>query len=240
MGILAALFVIAIVVSAASAANLNFRNENFSIDVPSGSNFTESAVTNVNIGDVAMKMLVFENLGNNSNDVSTIIYLKDSSADKNVISEFINDLKKDNEVVEENSNYTIVKTKNSDSVNFFNFDVGNDIGGFIDGVGDVFSSHKDINFSAEGNSFSISDAGLEISDANGEGVSIRSEGIKVSDSTNNGTEGANVTVDGNFTTEIQDCDYTVYLKNPSGDQLLTISGNKLDTLKAMANTASFK
>ena len=78
---------------------------NFAIDIPSGSDFSEEATTNLNVGDVAMNMEVFANHGGNANDVSAIVYLKDGSKDQNIISDVINDLKKDAPVVEENDKY---------------------------------------------------------------------------------------------------------------------------------------
>lgn len=243
LGILTVLFAVAVIVSAAGAADLvnDFKNDNFAISVPSASNFTEGAATSVNIGDVAMKMLVFENSGNNSNDIGTIIYLKDSSANRSVISDFSNDLKKDNEVVEENANYTVVKTKSSEDFNFFNFEnAEKDIDRIMSGVGDIFSSNGDINFSADGNSISLSDKGLQITDANGEGVSITSEGINVSDSANNVSGNASFNIDGNFTNDIQNSEYVVYVENSDKTQSIAVSGNNVDVLKAMAGTVSFK
>ena len=243
--IFAALLVVAVMISAACAADLlndSFKNENFAVDVPSGSNFSQSAVTEVNVGEVAMKMIVFENSAKNCDDAGTIIYLEDTSDNKNVISEFINDLRKDNEIVEENNNYTIVKTKNSNDFNFFNFDdIENGVNSLISGAEDIVSSEGDINFSADGNNISLSDKGLEITDADGEIVSISGEGIQVSGSASGGASAdGDVMVEGNLTGDIHDSEYVIYLKNPDNSQVIAIAGNNPEVLKAMADTASFK
>ena len=117
LGILTALFVIAILISAVSAANV-MDNEYFTINIPDNSDFSQDATTNINAGDVAMNMLVFENTGNSSDDVGTIMYLKDSSDDSNVISDLYNDLKKDGQIVEEKDKYIVFKTQNSTIIKF--------------------------------------------------------------------------------------------------------------------------
>ncbi len=241
LGIFTALFVIAVVISAANAADLvdEFNNENFKINVPSGCDFSQNATTDVNVGEVVMSMIVFENTGNNSNNVSSITYLNDSSADKKIVSDVINDLKKDGEIVEENGNYTIVKTQNITNSDVSVSDIENGINSIMGFANDLFSSNGDLNFSADGNSISLSDKGLEIADANGTNVSISSEGIKVSegDELSNDT---NITVDGNMSTDFNDGDYVAFLTNQDNNQLILISGNNLDSLKAMADTVSFK
>ena len=242
--ILAAVAVIAMVISAVNAVDLvknDFNNENFAIDIPSGSDFSEEVTTNINAGDVAMNMLVFENSGNNSDDVSAVIYLKDSSPDKNVISDFTNDLQKDGEIVEENDGYVIVKTQNSN--NLFNFDVGNDLDSIFSFFDGLFSSDGNINISDNGDGISFSDGVLEIHDANGENVSISADGIKVSGEASsedgNVSDVTDVSVEGNMT-DIHYGEYVLYLENPDNNQLIAISGNNLDVMKAMADTASFK
>jgi hypothetical protein len=242
LGVLTALFVIAMAMSIACAAN-SIDNENFSIEVPDGSDFSQVSTSNISFGDMAIDMLAFENSGSNSADVGTIMYLKESADDLNIISDLYNDLKKDGEIAEENDKYVIFKTPNSND--FLNLDVGNsldDIMGFAEGI---FSSEdKDIGFSSNGDSISFSDKGLEISDANGQNVSISSEGIVFSDeaSSDEGkvSGGANVTVDGNFNADIQSGDYAAFIKNKNNDQVLLIVGNDLDAIKGVADTASFK
>jgi hypothetical protein len=234
--ILTALFVIAIVVSAASAVNLtsnDFKNENFAINVTSGSNFTECSTTNINIGDMAMKMLAFENSGNNSNNVSAIIYLKDSSVNKSVISDFAKDLKKDNQVVEENENYTIVKINSSDDFSSVSLDEAvNDINSLVNGLQDIFSSKSDINISSDGSSFSLSDKGLQISNANGEGVSITSDGIKVSNFTDNASLDNATEID-----NVTFLDIVSFLDNASLDNASLDNASFLDN--ASLDNASF-
>ena len=79
-----------LVSSAAAAENLishDFGNEGFSIDVPSGSDFIKEASTNLNVGDVAMNMSVFENNAGSSDDVSAVAYIKDMSSNQNIVDE---------------------------------------------------------------------------------------------------------------------------------------------------------
>ena len=230
---------IGMVISAVSAADLvnNDFDGKFTVDIPSGCNFNDGAVSDINAGDVSMYLAVYENLGNNSDDVSTIIYLNDSSADKRVISDFISDLEKDGKKVEENDKYFVVETNNLDDLNI---DVANDLDSFLSFVGDIFSSDADMSFSADGNTVSLSDKGLVISDANGENVSISSDGVVVSGTdSGDGSSDVNVNVDENMTGDVKTGDYAAYLKNQNGDQLIVISGDNLDILKAMAETATF-
>lgn len=239
LGVLLALLAIGMVISAVSAADLVNKDFDgkFKIDIPSECDFNEGAVTNINAGDVAMYMAVYENRGNNSDDVGTIIYLNDSSADKKVITGFISDLEKDGKKIEENDKYFVVETKNSADVNI---DVANDLDSILSFVGDIFSSNADLSFSADGNNVSLSEKGLVISDANGENVSISSDGVVVSGSeSGDGSSDVNVTVDENVTGDVKTGDYAAYLKNQKGDQLIVISGNNLELLKSMAETATF-
>ena len=239
LGILLALLAIGMVISAANAADLVQKDFNgkFAVDVPSECDFNEGAVTNINAGDVSMCLEVFENLANNSDDVSTVIYLNDSSADKRVISDFISGLEKDGKKVEETDKYFVVETKNSADVNI---DVADDLDSFLSFVGDIFSSDADMSFSADGNQISLSEKGLFISDANGENVSISSDGVVVSGSdSEDGSSDVSVNVDENMTGDVKTGDYAAYLKNQKGDQLIVISGDNLDLLKAMAETATF-
>ena len=92
-GILLSSLAIAMVISAASAVDLvsDFNNGDFGIDVASGANFTETV--NIATGDI--NLVIFENSADNSNDANSIIYFKDSTADKNQVNGFIKDLEKD-------------------------------------------------------------------------------------------------------------------------------------------------
>ena len=261
IGVFSALLLIAFIVSSVGAAdNLvsdGIKSDSFSIDVPSGSNFADEAATNINAGDVSMNMLVFENKGDNAKDVSAVMYLKDSSSNQNIISDAINDLEKEGAILEQNDKYFVVETKNADNWDFFNFDIGNGINdffGFANGLFssanvDVSSEGNDVNISSngmnvvsdDGSSVSLSDKGLEVSDANGENVSISGDGVKVSDNGTGGNAAGNVDVSVNTDaiSAIENSDYALCIKNPKNDQLIVISGDNLDLLKSMAETASF-
>ena len=101
-------------------------------------------------------------------------------------------------------------------------------------VGSIFSD-EGFNVTSDGNSVSISNKGLEVSDANGQNVSITSEGVSVSDGAGNETVNVSSDVDSN----IKDCDYSIYLKNQGNDKVIVVSGNNLELLKSMAETVSF-
>ncbi|MBR1610329.1 MAG: hypothetical protein IJ672_02410, partial [Methanobrevibacter sp.] len=74
LGVLLALLAVAMVISAASAVDLvnDFNNDNFNINVASGSNFSEM----VNVANSDMDLIVFENSGDGSSDANSIIYFK--------------------------------------------------------------------------------------------------------------------------------------------------------------------
>lgn len=225
-------------ISAASAAD-SLNSGNFGINVPAGSNFVQEATTNISFGDIAMDMLVFENLGNNSDNVSTVMFLNDSSPDKSAISSVYGDLEKNGEIVEQSGNYTIFKTQNSDDL--LNLSGDDALGGISDFVGGIFSSISDVNVSSENNTVSLSDDGLNVSDANGSNVSISSEGVSVSTNSSdseNSTD-VNVSFETSVTPNVDYSDYASYIKNPNDSQVIVISGNNLDALKEMAKTASF-
>lgn len=215
---------IVVVISAASAVDLanDFNNKDFKVNVPSGTNFNET----VNISTGNMNLMVFENSGNNSRDVNSLVYFKDSSANKKEINGFIKDLEKNGNKVEETDKYIVLKNTQKSS----GFDISNNLDGIFDSVSSIFSSDG-LNVSSNGNSVSFSGKGLEVSDANGENVSITSEGVSVS---GNGT----VNVSSNADSNIQNCDYSIYLKN-NNDKVIVISGNDLELLKEMAETVSF-
>ena len=84
-----AFLAICMIISAASAVDLvnNFSYDDFEVKVASGTNFTDS----VNVTTNNMKLLIFENSGIDSSDVNSIIYFKDSTADKNQVNGFITD-----------------------------------------------------------------------------------------------------------------------------------------------------
>lgn len=225
-----ALLAVFVVISAVNAVDLvnDFDNGDFKINVPSGTDFNET----VNISVNEMNMIVYENLGKNSHDANSIIYLKDSSADKNEINQFIKDLEKDAKKFEETDKYIVFKnTQNSND-----FDIGNSLDGVFNIANDIFSSGGNFNVSADGNSVSFSDKGLEILDANGEGASISSEGINFFG--NESSDNVTSDISSGAGSSMEYSDYSVYLKNNNANKVIVISGNNLELLKAMAETAS--
>ena len=264
IGILSLFLALAIIISGVSAADNNLvsddlANKNFKIDVPSGSTFNEGASTNLKVGDLDFIINVYENSGNGSEDVNAILYFKDSSADKKLIDDMCNDLQKDGEVVEETDDYFIVKTQNN-NWDLLNFNIGDDIGGAWDFVTGLFFGDSEVSVSAndsdvevsndginivspDNESVSLSNQGLEVSDANGEGVSISNEGIKVSANVSeNGTASDDVFVafDENMSSNMANGEYVLCIKNPDNSQAIMLTGNNLDLMKEMADTASFK
>ena len=199
LSIFSALLVIAIAISSVGAADLTsngIESANFAIDIPSGSDFAEETTTNLNIGDFSISMEIFANNGENANDVSTIVYLKDSSKDQTVISDVINDLKKDGPIVEENDKYFIVETKDANNWDFLNFDIGNDIDSLWNLATGIFSDDSNVNVTTESadvqvsqdeginivaddnTTVSLSTKGFEVADPNGDDVSIEKSGNK--------------------------------------------------------------
>lgn len=231
LGVFLASLAIAMVISAASAVDLanDFKYDDFGIKVASGTNFNETV--NISVND--MNMIVFENSGNASSDANSIIYFKDTSADKKEITSFIKDLEKAGNKVEETDKYVVLKNNYS----YKDFDIDVDLDSIFNFVGSIFSD-EGLNLSADGNSVSISDKGLEISDASGENVSITSNGVSVSGDAS--SDNVTVDVSSDVDSNIKDCDYSVYLKNKDNSQVIVISGNNLELLKAMAENASFK
>lgn len=218
------------VISAASAVDLvnEFNNDNFGVKVASGSNFADT----VNIATNNMKLLIFENSGSDSSDVNSIIYFKDSTADKNQIDGFIKDLEKDGTKIEETDKY--IALKNSQNSN--DFDVSNNIDGFFNIAGSIFSSDG-LNVSADDNSISLSSNGFKVSSVDGENVSITSDGVSVSGNSSAGNETVNVSSD--VDSNIKNSDYSIYLKNHDNSEVIVISGNNLELLKSMAETVFF-
>ena len=230
LGVFIALLAITIVISAVSAADLadDFNNDNFAINIASGSNFTES----VNVANKDIVLSIFENSANDSKDANSIIYFKDQTADKSEINNFIKDLENGGEKVEETDKYVVLKN----TQNFKDFDVMDEVNGIFNFIGSIFSSGDGLNISADGSSVSFSGKGLEVSDASGENVSITTDGISVSgESSDNET----VDVSSDVGSDIENSDYSLYLKNQNNDEVIVISGNNLELLKQMAETVSF-
>lgn len=261
--IFSALFVLAIVISSAGAVDdlvsNQFDNESFVIDVPSGSDFSKDATTVLNAGDVAMNMSVFENHGDNAADVSTIMYLKDSSSDKKIANDLINDLETDGNVIEENDKFVVIETQNQNNWDFSS--IGDDLDSlwsFIDGFfssdsgvevstndTDVQASSADgINIDSENASVKLSGNGFEVSDADGSNVSISTEGIKVSGGSSDvngegGSVDADVSIDSDAVYDIENGQYAICVKDLNNGQVIIINGNNLDLMKSMAQSASF-
>lgn len=260
--IVSALLAFAIVISSVGAVDdlvsNEFENESFVIDIPSGSDFSKEVTTVLKVDDVAMNMSVFENHGDNSDDVSTIMYLKDSSSNKDVVNDFINDFKKDGDVIEENSKFIVIKTQNSNNWDFLN--IGDDINSFWSFIDGIFSSDSEadvstndadvkvssadgINIDSENSSVKLSSEGLHVSDANGSDVSISTDGVKVSNgaSDDSGNDSANTTVsvNANAIPNVDNGDYAICIKNLEDGQVIIITGNNLDLMESMAQSASF-
>ena len=229
LGILVALLAVTMVISAASAVDLvnEFNSDNFKVNVASGSNFSEM----VNVADNDMDLAVFENSGDGSSDANSIIYFKDNSADKSEIDGFVKDLEKGGEKIEETDKYVVLKN-NQDLADF---DIGNSLDSIFDFANTIFSGGDGLNVSAEGSSVSFSGNGLEVHDAGGEDVSITREGISVSGESSDSNETVDIDADAN----IENSDYSVYLKNQDNSAVIVISGNNLELLKTMAETATF-
>ena len=251
--VLSALFVIAIAISSVGAVDLVSNG----IDSPSGSDFAEEATTNLNVGDVAMNMEVFANHGGNANDVSAIVYLKDGSKDQNIISDVINDLKKDASIVEENDNYFIVETKDANNWDFFNLGIGNDIDTIWNFATGIFSDNSNVNVTTEdadvqvskdegihivgddNSTVSLSTKGFAVSDPNGDDVSISTDGVNVNDSKGEGSVDVNSSFDGDIISNVDNADYAICIESPDNNQVIVIAGNDLELLKSIAETASF-
>lgn len=268
--ILSALLLLAIVISSASAAGNGLINgdfaDDFKLSVPSGSDFDQTAVTDLNFSDGGFKILVFENLVENSKDASTIIYVADGTNDSSIVSGVITDLKNDYELLEDNGNSMVFKSKQSN--NGFGLNIGDTTEDIWNSVSDVFSSFADsssdngisvsdgknnnVSLSAdgiqvsdsEGADVSLSTGGFEVSDANGQNVSLSPNGIKVSSSSSDNISDelvdANVSWNGNMDLTNIDCDYIVAVQNKNTDKVILLAGNDLDLLKTMAETVSFK
>ena len=258
--VLSALFVIAIAISSVGAVDLvssGIDSANFAIDIPSGSDFSQEATTNLNVGDMAMNMEVFANHGDNANDVNAIVYLKDDSKDQSIILDVINDLKKDAPIVEENDKYFIVETKDANNWDFFGFDFGNDIDSIWNFASGIFSDNSDVNVTTEdadvqvskdegihivgddNSTVSLSTRGFTVSDPNGDDVSISTDGVKVNDSNGENSVDANASFDGDIISNIDNADYAICIESPDNNQVIVIAGNDLELLKSIAETASF-
>ena len=95
----------------------------------------------------------------------------------------------------------------------------------------------------ENNTVKVSDKGVHVSDANGDDVSISTDGIKVSGSSSddeaNVSESVDVSSNGALVSSLGNNDYAVVIQDKTDGKLIVISGNNLDLLKSMAETASF-
>lgn len=269
--LLSALLLLAIVVSSASAVgngliNGDFTGDDFKLSVPSDSDFDQTAVTDLNFSDGGFKILVFENLADNSKDASTIIYVADDTNDSSIVPGLIKDLKKDYELLEDNGDSMVFKNKNSND--WFDLNIGETNGDIWNSVSDVFSSVSDsssdnsisvsdgknnnVSLSAdgiqvsdsEGADVSLSTSGFEVSDANGQNVSLSPNGIKVSSSPSENISDelvdANMSWDGDMDLTNVDSDYIVAVQNKNTDKVILLAGNDLNLLKTMAETVSFK
>lgn len=228
LSILTALFVIAMVISSVNAVNL-VNSDDFSINSDDGSQFIEIVNTDINVTDMALKTLVFENSSDASGDVSSIVYFKESSDNTNIISDLYDSLKKDGEIVEENDNYTIFNT--SSSGNLFNFDLPKEFGSAKDIAENVISSIDGVNISSKGNSLSLSDAGVNISDGSGDNISI-STGDEASGE-------VDLSAIGNAADYIKNGEYIAFVKTPNNDQAVLVVGNNVDAVKNIADNTSF-
>ena len=238
---LSALLVVAIAISSVGAVDLvsnGIGSANFAIDIPSGSDFAEEATTNLN-------------------DVNAIMYLKDDSKDQSIISDVINDLKKDAPIVEENDKYFIVETKDANNWDFFDFGFGNDIDTLWNFATGIFSDDSNVNVTTEdadvqvskdegihivgddNSTVSLNTNGLAVSDPNGDDVSISTDGVKVNDSNGENSVDANASFDGDIISNIDNADYAICIESPDNNQVIVIAGNDLELLKSIAETASF-
>ncbi len=229
-GILMALLAVGCVVSAACAVDLgnDFSTGDFTVKTPSGAEFTE----NVNVAMDDINFTIFKNLGMNSDDFNSVIFFKDSTADKKDFDTFLKDLKKEGTQVEKTDKYVVLKNNHNGA----DFNVNSDLDGIFNIADDIFSSDG-LNISADGNSVSLSGKGLNVSSEDGENISAGPEGISVSGGSSSDNMSVNVSSD--IDSNIKDCDYSVYLVNSDKNSVIVISGNNLELLKSMAETVSF-
>ncbi len=229
-GIFMALIAVGIVVSAASAVELGnaFSTDDFGIKAASGTDFNETV--NVAVDDI--NFTIFKNLGKNSKDINSIIFFKDSSADKNDFDTFVKDLEKYGTKVEETDKYVVLKNNQNGS----DFNIESDLDGIFNIADDIFSSNG-LNVSAEGNSVSLSGNGFNVYSEDGENISVSPAGISVSGASSG--DNSSINVSGDIDSNIKDCDYSLYLINPNNNKIIVISGNNLELLKLMAENSSF-
>ena len=185
------------------------------------------------------------------------MYLKDGSKDQNIISDVINDLKKDASIVEENDNYFIVETKDANNWDFFNLGIGNDIDTIWNFATGIFSDDSNVNVTTEdadvkvskdegihivgddNSTVSLSTKGFAVSDPNGDDVSISTDGVNVNDSKGEGSVDVNSSFDGDIISNVDNADYAICIESPDNNQVIVIAGNDLELLKSIAETASF-
>ena len=164
------------------------------------------------------------------------MYFKDGSKDQNIISDVINDLKKDASIVEENDNYFIVETKDANNWNFFGFDFGNDIDTIWNFATGIFSDNSNVNVTTEDADVQVSkDEGIHIVGDD----SISTDGVKVNDSKGEDSVDVNSSFDGNIISNVDNADYAICIESPDNNQVIVIAGNDLELLKSIAETASF-
>ena len=230
LAIFMALLAVGIVISAASAADLvnDFKSEDFSVKVASGTDFTETV--NVSTNDISF--MIFENSNKDSKDINSIILFKDYTADKKEINTFIKDLEKAGTKVEETDKY--VALKNTEKLP--DADIGSSLDGIFNIADDVFSSGG-LNVSAEGNSVSLSSKGFEVSTEEGDNMSVSPDGVSFSSGASSGNESVNIS--GDVSSKIKSSDYSLYLKNSDNNNVIVLCGNNLELLKSMAETVSF-
>ena len=233
------------VISAASAVELagNFSNEKFEMDVPSECNLSEK----VHLNDGNTSILIFENTGNNSEDINSIIYIRDNELSNNNWGE---DLQFIGDEIEKTDKYTLLKI--SDNAVGFKFEIRDDNEendkyiGFKDSdnpFGFKFGFDSRILSDLFGNSISsfLNKLNLDddISDIDGANISISEDGISISDNSNENNQTLNVSGDFDDYSKIKDSDYGILLKNTDNNEFIVILGDEQELLKSIAETTTF-
>lgn len=241
LGILTLLFAGAIVISAAAAADLvddDFNSEHFSIDVPSNSNFSQGSNTGIKLGDVAIHMALFQNLANNSKDVSAVLYFHDDSDDKNLMDDFVADLEKDGKVIEETDKYKVIENEPYEGWNFGS-DSSNSSDNVFSFITSFFGSEDGVNVTTNEGNLSLSENDLNVSLMNDTNVSFTKDEIAISDNENQLLGEDDLVSEGYMVANIHDDAYAVYLNNSDNSKVIVIAGDDLGLLKAMADSVSF-
>ena len=228
--ILSIVIVVLVAITISAAGAIEFTN--FSINLPAECDFSEQATTNISANGTDMALVVYENTANNSKDISSIVYFNDSRSGNDMAAKFLNDLKKGNDVVEENANCTIVKLKNP------NIKAGNVNGSFKEAFdfASSFIPKKGLNFSVDGDSVAFSKDNFSVSEAEGDNISISSKGMEFSDKDNsNGS--VKLSFDDDITPAIKDDDYVACLSHDN--QVVLIGGDNLALIKQVAASVKF-